>query len=140
MNATAAPRNGSMKYVALQLQTACRLPTYHDNDRTAWTNAPSAPANNTISSRRSSSYIQKHCLKYLTAPTPFLGMPFSSRQNPSLIDAAFSQSVSATVGPPGPGLGVGVGVVAAVAVGEGEGEDRKSTRLNSSHLVISYAI
>src|SRR5256885_10344986 len=34
-----------------------------------------------------------------------------------------------------------VGEVAAVGVGEvGEDPDRKSTRLNSSHLVISYAV
>src|SRR5256885_6576299 len=40
----------------------------------------------------------------------------------------------------GVSVAVGVGVNVAVAVGVGAGKDRKSTRLNSSHLVISYAV
>src|SRR5215467_14906086 len=38
------------------------------------------------------------------------------------------------------GLAAWAGPVAAVAVALAPAEDRKSTRLNSSHLVISYAV
>src|SRR5688500_14743072 len=38
------------------------------------------------------------------------------------------------------GVGVGDGELSSFGVGVGVGEDRKSTRLNSCHLVISYAV
>src|SRR5256885_12063847 len=39
-----------------------------------------------------------------------------------------------------PGMGAAVGSVVGGALGAAGGLDRKSTRLNSSHLVISYAV
>src|SRR2546430_5715079 len=40
----------------------------------------------------------------------------------------------------GVGVGEGAGVMIGVGVGVAVGEDRKSTRLNSSHSQISYAV
>src|SRR5258708_31923426 len=40
----------------------------------------------------------------------------------------------------GVGRGVGTGVGRGMGEGVGDGRDRKSTRLNSSHQIISYAV
>src|SRR5256885_3066463 len=65
---------------------------------------------------------------------------FSSRRRHTRLQGDWSSDVCSSDLLPGRGSDRRIAVVLAVAAAQDDGEDRKSTRLNSSHLVISYAV
>src|SRR5205807_8478618 len=62
-------------------------------------------------------------------------LPISPARAQPALPARQARQAGAPAAPPGPVPGG-----RAAAAGRGRAEDRKSTRLNSSHLVISYAV